>query len=191
MDDAALPNAPRLDDDLEAGLFTTKLFAPDLAESRLGPETPAGRSRVRATRSRAWSSSAALPASPYPFRWPQCAVHWTFLRGLFRREIGRRQGEQRVDARLLAYLSVRRYGSLVQLTGLERTSADPLDMEILIADTIRQFARADSLYTQDIAHLLLGPWPANAATAEQMGRLTGARRPSCTQMRVTCNSSRS
>jgi hypothetical protein len=176
-----LTDAPVMDDDHVAGLFSTKLFAPDLAAiaqaSNARRAQPLPDSEVKDV-----DGFGGAPIEPVPFAWPRCALHWSVNRGLFRRAAGRQQGNQVVDATLIAYLSLRRFGDFVHFVGYYLV--DSAELDILLADTLREFATTDSLYIHGVSHLVLGPWPASEEAADAL-----ARRYNCEGMRLQADAS--
>jgi hypothetical protein len=91
--------------------FAWKLFIPDVHEINHSKTTRSG-GPMRGSYLASLEKMGGAPDRHIDVKMPSCTEHWGLTFGTFVREEGRMQGTVRVDERLLAYISLRRFGDL-------------------------------------------------------------------------------
>lgn len=91
--------------------FVWKNFLPDIVEINTSKEVRSGGVMRRPYR-RTVEQLGGLPRKYVPLKDPACPVHCTYCWGVFERRPGYRQGDVSTDEKLLAYIKVKRQGSL-------------------------------------------------------------------------------
>lgn len=142
--------------------FVFRQFAPDIAEI---DRSQHGHGQfLRTAPPRTVAELGGEPAVTQAPAMPVCPDHWNLALGLFEPAPGRRQGAVVTDARLAAYVSLRRFGDIVVYA---QFSAHAKDFDegaawALHAGTLRWLAQHAETHARGLRLIMFGGAPARA-----------------------------
>jgi len=98
-------------------VFEAANFIPDMHEINHSKEVRCGRPMAENYR-RSVEEMGGAPSEWKEIKRPGCPVHWRWLWGIFKPEVGYKQGDLIVDEKLLGYISLYRSGNYAQYSML-------------------------------------------------------------------------